>query len=659
MNLVIVESPAKTKTIKEFLGKDFEVVASKGHIRDIENSGKDNLGLDFNNNYKPIYSIIPHQQATIRLLNKEVEKADNIYLATDPDREGEAISWHLKEVLNIGTKPVKRIEFNEITKDAILEAINTPRDIDENLFASQETRKIMDRIIGYKLSSLLKKNIISSGDLTISAGRVQSACLRIITDREEEIKAFKPTYYYEIEAQFRHFKAKLIDPNHPSKTLILDELGKVQSIIDSLDDFFVVKEIKMGKRIEKAPAPFTTSTLFQQALSKFSMSVSKTKKIAQELYEGIEINGRHQALITYIRTDSTRLSDTFIRHLGAHIKKKYGDDAIGYVHTFNNNQDIQDAHEAIRPVSMYNTIESIEPYLSKDQLKIYKLIYQQTEACMMRDAEFETKTALLSNNNYDFSITFEKPINKGYRVAKEKTEEPKYYFPHEIGDIMKPTQNVSYIEKQTEGPKPFTEATLIKEMESSGIGRPSTYASTIETLKSRNYIVIEKKAIIPTQLGILASNYLKEHFSSIINVDYTASMEKELAEIALNEAKEEKIVDDFYKTFIKTYNDAIKIPSKPLTTGEICPNCGHDMVYRTNRYGTFEACSNYPACKYIKKKDEPEPMVDLIPCPECSTGHLVSKVAKTGRYAGRKFYGCSNFPECKFTISYINQKKQK
>ncbi|MBR4236864.1 type I DNA topoisomerase [bacterium] len=660
MNLVIVESPGKTKTIENFLGEDYKVVASKGHIRDIKNTGIDNLGLDFNNNYKPVYAIIPHQESTVRMLNKEVEKASNIFLATDPDREGEAISWHLNEVLNFGGKTVKRIEFNEITKDAVQEAIKNPRDIDTNIFASQETRKIMDRIIGFKLSSLLKKAIGSSKE-TISAGRVQSVALKMIINREEEINSFNKETYYEIEAQFRHFKAKLVDSNNPKKTLQFTELGKAESILADLDENYIVKEIIYGTRKETAPAPFTTSTLLQSALNKYSMSSSRTLKIAQELYEGVEINGRHVALITYMRSDSTRLSDQFMGSLVNHLKRKYGEDSIGYAHKANNNKSAQDAHEAIRPVSLKNTLEMVEPYLSKEQFKIYKLIYTQTEASMMKDAIYETKTALFSNNGHIFSVTFERPELPGFKLAKDGVAEPKYYFNHLEGDVMKPTKEAYYLEKTTEGPKRFTEATLIKEMESSGIGRPSTYATTINTLKMRKYVEIEKKQVVPTKLGTMASKFLDERFSDIININYTASMEKELDEIAVGSLKEENVVDDFYKTFKKNFEVADK-PPFAIYTGEICPKCGSKMSFRSNSYGVFEACSNYPTCKYIKKQEveqETDTETELLECPECHTGHLVVKEARVGKKRGNKFYGCSNYPTCKFTIDlkdYVRKK---
>ncbi|MBP5343167.1 type I DNA topoisomerase [bacterium] len=648
MNLVIVESPSKTKTIKEFLGKDYEVTATMGHIRDIANTGLYNLGLDFENNYKPIFEIIPHQHKTVDSLNKYVAKADKIFLATDPDREGEAISWHLKEVLNTGNKPVKRIEFNEITEPAILEAINNPRDIDMNLYHSQETRKIMDRIIGYRLTGVLKK---ATGINSNTAGRVQSATLRIIVDKQKDIDAFIPEKFYEIEVQFRHFKAKLTDPLHPTKPLILKDEEEANKIIASLNNEYIVKEIKFGERVEKAPLPFTTSTLTQAALNRYSMSAKKTSRIAQELYEGIEVNGKHIAFITYMRTDSTRLSDVFKRSLAGYIKTVYGPDDLGYAHTFNNGK-IQDAHEAIRPVSLNQTPEKVEKYLNKDQFNLYKLIFTQTVASMMKDAFFETKTVYLENNNHLFSVTFEKPISRGFRKVKEKgDDEPKYYFNHEVSETMKPTHDPKILFKETEGPKPFTEATIIKEMEARGIGRPSTYSSTIENLKTKHYIEIHKKSIIPTKNGIASVAFLEKNFDSIINVNYTASMEKELDDIATGTADEFSTVDSFYKTFNEIYD---KVGSLTIPTGEVCPICGSSMVYKGNTKGIFEACGNYPSCKYIKKaeKEESNENAEIkIECPECHKGFLVPRIAKKGKHKGKTFYGCSNFPDCTFVIS--------
>ena len=656
MNLVIVESPSKTKTIKQYLGQDFDVVATKGHIRDIQDTGVDNLGLDIKNGYKPIYAVIPKQKSTINMLNETVKKADKIYLATDPDREGEAISWHLKEVLDFGNREVKRIEFNEITESAINNAIKNPRDIDENLFEAQETRKIIDRIIGYKLSSILKRSVGSDAtNKIVSAGRVQSACLKIIIDRENEIKNFVPVTYYQIEANFKNFKAMLIETGKSSAWKTNDEEQALE-VLNSLDEFFVVSDIIMGKRSEKSSSPFTTSTLIQAALNKYNMSSKKTMKIAQELYEGVDVNGRHVAFITYMRTDSTRISDDFKNHLRAHIVSTFGKEYLGYVHTYNNNENTQNAHEAIRPVSLFQTPEKAKSFLSPDQLKIYTLIYNQTVESMMRDAEIETKTVILTNYIYNFSVTFEKTVFDGFKKNRSEKEQPSYEFKHSLGDIIKPSGPLKLLKKETEGPKRFTEATIVKEMESSGIGRPSTYSSTIETLKSRQYVSVEKKKLVPTEQGNIVSKFLDVYFGDVINVDYTASMEEELDKIAIGEEKESEIVPSFYNNFIELMNKVSK-DVKPVETGEICPECGAKLVYRVYKGSRFIACSNYPKCRYVKRDEVKSDT--YIECPECHTGHLVQRVNKAGRRPGSKFWGCSNYPSCKFVITSLSSIKVK
>ena len=650
MKLVIVESPSKTKTIKQFLGNDYQVVASKGHIRDIKNEGIDNLGLDFNNNLKPIYTIIPKQYPVINELNKYASKADKIYLASDPDREGEAISWHLKETLNLEGKEVKRIEFNEITEPAILHAIENPRDIDTKLVDSQETRKIIDRIIGFKLSSLLKKQIGSQ-----SAGRVQSAALKIICDREKDIQKFNPEKYFEIEASTKSFKAKLLDIGK-NKAAQFDNEEEAKGLYSVLSKNMVVRDISYSTRYEKAQSPFTTSTLYQVALNKYNLSSKKTASVANELYVGIEIDSKHVALITYMRTDSTRLSDEFInKQLVPTIAKRYGKEYIGKLHSYNNNKDTQDAHEAIRPVSLDRTPESLKDYLTKDQLNIYTLIYERTLESMMKDAIIEVKNVKFDSNGQMFGTSFDKYTFLGFKAVSKQKDSKEVTFDKNIGDVVT-FDSINILSKETEGPQRFTEATLIKEMETSGIGRPSTYASTIETLKDRKYITIEKKKMVPTTQGILTSKFLDQYFNRFVDVSYTAMMEKELDEIAKGEITESSIVNTFYNDFIKEFNEQ-KTQIKAVETGETCPLCGSKMVYRSNSYGTFEACSNYPTCKYIKK-EEPQQKVE-IECPNCHEGHLVERIAKSGPKKGKKFYGCSNYPKCNYTTTTLSIKKKK
>lgn len=649
MKLVIVESPSKTKTIKQFLGSDYQVVASKGHIRDIKNEGIDNLGLDFNNNLKPIYTIIPKQYQVIKDLNKYASQADKIYLASDPDREGEAISWHLKETLNLEGKEVKRIEFNEITEPAILHAIQNPRDIDEKLVDSQETRKIIDRIIGYKLSSLLKKSIGSQ-----SAGRVQSAALKMITQREDEVQKFVPKRFFEIEASTKEFKAKLLEIGK-NKAAQFDNEAEAKGLCGVLTKNMVVRDVTYYTKYEKSQPPFTTSTLIQTALNRFNLTSKKTMAIANELYVGIEIESKHIALITYMRTDSTRLSDEFIsKQLIPHISANYGKDYLGKLHNYNNNKDTQDAHEAIRPVSLNRTPDSLKGYLTKDQLNIYTLIYERTIESMMKDAIIESKNVKFDSNGQMFGATFDKYSFLGFREANKSKELNEVIFDKNIGDVVT-FDSINVLSKETEGPQRFTEATLIKEMESSGIGRPSTYASTIETLKDREYISIEKKKIVPTTQGILTSKFLDQYFNKFVDISYTAKMEKELDEIAKGNASEANTVNTFYSDFINQFNDQ-KTQIKPVETGDRCPICGSKMVFRSNSFGLFEACSNYPSCKYIKK-EEVQQKVE-IECPNCHEGHLVERIAKSGPKKGKKFYGCSNYPKCNYTTTTLSIKKK-
>ncbi|MCB9498581.1 MAG: type I DNA topoisomerase [Bacillales bacterium] len=652
MKLVIVESPSKTKTIKQYLGSDYEVLASKGHIRDIQNTGKDNLGLDFNNNLKPIYTILPGQYQTIKTLKNASEEAEDIYLATDPDREGEAISWHLKEVLGLNGKNVHRIEFNEITKPAILAAISSPRDIDMPLVSSQETRKIIDRIIGFKLSTLLKRSIASE-----SAGRVQSVALKIITDKEEEINAFVAKKYCEIEAETEDFIAKLKEPEK-NKIYSIEDRSEAEKIFKELKDTLTLSSLNENTRSDKPQPPFTTSTLIQAASNRFSLSSAKTMSIAQGLYEGTEIASKHIALITYMRTDSTRISDVFKSQLSSFIVSKYGKEYLGYTHMQKASDNVQDAHEAIRPVSLEITPDYVKEYLTKDQYNLYNLIYSRTVSSMMRDAKILTLTALFDNNSHTFQASFEKVLFEGYQKAQIKSMDakPKFYLDAPVGTIFK-IKKLSILDKETQGPERYSEATLIKKMEDSGIGRPSTYASTISTLKNRKYISVQKKKLIPTDQGKITSDFLHDYFDMIINVEYTARMEKTLDEIASGEKEEDKVVNQFYNAFDKILSEKKK-DIKPMETGELCPKCGSKMIYKINKYGRFEACSNYPSCKYIKKTVTEEEKIPYIECPLCHEGHLVLRTSSKGRKAGKKFYGCSSYPKCTFTISSLSEIKK-
>ena len=649
MNLVIVESPSKTHTISQYLGDDYTVVASKGHVRDIKNTGVDNLGIDIDNNYKPIYDIIAKQYSTIKSLNEQVSKADRIYLATDPDREGEAISWHLKEVLKTGNKVVKRIEFNEITKQAILKAIENPRDIDENLFKSQETRKIIDRIIGYELSSLLKKSIGSAeAGTSVSAGRVQSTVLRMITEREEKIKAFVPETYYEIEANFGSFKAKLYDGN---SVMRFTDIKKAETIINNLDNSYFVYDIKSSTKYERPAPPLITSTLIQAASNKYSLTSDKTMMAAQKLYEGVKIGNKFCALITYMRTDSTRINDGFKKALIVHINNEFGKEYVGYFHEGKKTEDMQDAHEAIRPIDLTKKPDTIKEYLTDVEYKVYSLIYNQTVESMMKDAEIEVNTVTLSNNNNFFKTSFEKTVFDGFKVNRTKETKEKS-FNSELGSFIEAKKGTTIETKQTEGPKRYTEASIINEMKTSGIGRPSTYASTIKNLKDKKYVEVIKKEFVPTEHGVIASKFLLTYFPNIVSVKYTAEMEETLEKIALGTSKEDDVVPSFYKDFMENYND-VRGNLKPMETGELCPICSSPLVFKNGRNGHFIACSNYPKCNYTRN-EKPVNTETNIPCPECSTGHLTLR-----KHGYKSFYGCSNYPNCTFTISSLKALRSK
>lgn len=642
--LVIVESPSKSKTINQYLGSDYEVMSSKGHIRDLAIAKAGGLGIDIENGFEPIYTIIKGKEAMVTSLKKAAKNADEIYLATDPDREGEAISWHLKEVLGIDGKKYFRVIFNEVTKEAIEDAFKHPRPIDDGLVSSQETRRILDRIIGFKLSKLLQNKIKSK-----SAGRVQSVALKILVEREKEIQAFVPEEYWKIKVEFKGFEAELkkIDGKKAklsNETEALDAVKKLQP------DYLVTRYEAKNRTRSSKPA-FITSTLQQEASNKLNMSSQRTMMVAQKLYEGIALENETMGLITYMRTDSTRLSQTFVKPTMAHIEKIYGKEYVGKP-TFTASKNAQDAHEAIRPTDISRSPESVKAYLQKDELRIYSLIYARAVASLMSSAVIKGTTLDLENAGMLFDAKAQSLEFDGYLKVYgdyEKVETtvlpPFNEKDHLPGKKVIPSQHFTQ-------PSPrYTEAKLIKTMEALGIGRPSTYAQTVSTLKKRQYIAIEDKKFVPTEQGILTSDKLNDFFNSIINVDYTADMEKLLDDIATTGKDHLKIVKDFYDEFVPLVEKANKEMEKkpPKLTGEDCPKCGSPMVLRESRYGTFEACSGYPECKYIKPNGEEkaEPVTTGITCPVCKKGEIVERMAKKGRNRGNVFYACNNFPKCK------------
>ncbi len=636
MKLVIVESPAKTHTIGAYLGNSYKVVSSKGHIRDLATSGKYGLGVDVENNFEPNYIPISGKKRDINALKKDIKESDFVYLATDPDREGEAISWHLFDCLGIKESDYERVVFNEITEPAVKEAFKHARKIDMNLVKSQETRRILDRIIGFRLSKLMQSK--TGGK---SAGRVQSVALKLIVDREREIEAFIPEEYWEIKAIFDEFEAHL--EKYQGKKLELHQESEVKAVLDALGSEYKITSIEQKEKKRSGVKPFTTSTLQQACINKFNFNSGKTMRIAQKLYEGINIGSETVGLITYMRTDSTRLSGLFINDAFDYIEKNFGKDYIGAVKKSKKTENVQDAHEAIRPTSIYRTPESVKKYLSADEYKIYSIIYARALASLMADAKVLATTVLLDNHQYEFKTTGQIMTFDGYlKVYGAYSQSNDIILPefNKYNGIVE-TNNVESEQKFTKPAPRYTEATLIEEMESLGIGRPSTYAKTMETLRERDYVTVLERKFHPTEMGIETTDKLQEFFSNIINVEYTANMEDDLDKIADAEEDNIKVLRAFYDEFEPLVKVAFTEMEKkePEKTGESCPECGNDLVIRKGRYGAFTACSNYPECKYIKKEEKP--VITICKCPKCD-GDIVEK--KTRR--GKVFYGCNHYPKC-------------
>lgn len=636
-NLVIVESPSKSKTIEKYLGEDYKVVSSKGHIRDLATSGKFGLGVDIENNFEAKYIPLSNKKSLIKDLKKDVKNAKNVILATDPDREGEAISWHLLKELGISEDNYQRVLFHEITKDKVLESIKNPSKIDMDLVRSQETRRILDRIIGFRLSKLMQSK--TSGK---SAGRVQSVALKLIVDREREIAAFNKEEYWTVTAKFDDFDSVLFEYNDKKIELKTEE--ETDKVLANLYEEYKVISKNVKDRAKKSKAPFTTSTMQQDASTKLGFSAKKTMSIAQKLYEGIDLENETVGLITYMRTDSIRLSDEFTKSCQNYIKENIGREYVGKIKVQKVKDNVQDAHEAIRPTSVFRTPESVKKYLTSDEYKLYRMIYVRAVSSLMKDAKVKQEVIIFDNNNYHFKTTGQTLIFDGYlKLYKDyENSEDKILPLIEDNDVVR----TKIVEKQqhfTQPPARYTEAKLIKEMEALGIGRPSTYAKTIDTLKVRNYVILEEKKFIPTETGIEITDKLQEFFSDLINVEYTKNMETDLDKIAEEGLDNIKVLRDFYNLFEKKVEEAFSNMEKstPVETGELCPNCGSPMVIKKGKYGEFEACSNYPTCKYIKKEEKVE--VVITDCPVCKVGKIVEKKTKRGKI----FYGCNNYPTCK------------
>ena len=644
-NIIIVESPAKCKTISKYLGGDYTVVSSKGHIRDLATSGKYGLGIDIENDFKPSYEIIKGKKKDVKYLKDLIEKADHIYLATDPDREGETISWHLYDELKVPDEKYDRIVFNEITKDVVLKALKNPRRIDMNLVHSGEARRFLDRIIGFRLSKVMQSKTAGK-----SAGRVQSVALKLIVDREREILAFIPKEYWTIEADFKDFKANL--ETYKEKDIEIPNEEEADKILDSLTNTFTIKKVEEKEKKRSAKEVFKTSTLQQACSNKLGFAASKTMKIAQKLYEGIELDDGFHGLITYMRTDSVRLSDEFTSASFAYINSKFGKDYVGYVKKGKKTENVQDAHEGIRPTNINYEPDKIKKYLAPDEYKLYRIIYYRALASLMADAKFNSTTVLLDNNDYGFKATGSVLTFDGYlKVYGDYEDQEDTILPdfknYKAGIILSDT--ITKTQHFTKPPARFTESSLIKELESLGIGRPSTYATIISTIKDRGYVILEDKKFVPTEVGFETTDKLQEFFSSIVNVKYTANMEKDLDEIAEGNEDYKKMLKDFYDNFAPLVDNAFKNmeKKKPEETGEKCPECGSPLVIRKGKYGQFTACSNYPTCKYIKKENKQIEKEIICKCPKCEGNIIVRKTKK-----GKEFYGCDNFPKCKYASWY-------
>ena len=646
--LVIVESPAKVKTIKKFLGKNYEVMASNGHVRDLP---KSQLGFDPANDYEPKYITIRGKGELLAGLRKEAKKADRIYLATDPDREGEAISWHLTNALKLEGKDVKRITFNEITKTAVKNSLKNPRQIDMNLVDAQQARRMLDRMVGYKISPLLWAKVKRG----LSAGRVQSVALRIICDREEEIEAFIPQEYYTLDVILDNLdtKKQLVAKFYGDKNGKLDigDKASLDKIMDELQSAtYQVDHIKTGKREKKAPLPFTTSTLQQEASKALNFSIQKTMRIAQQLYEGVDVKGAGTVgLITYLRTDSTRVSDEAKSAAISFISENYGEDYLqeGAAKAKANGTKVQDAHEAIRPSDITRIPSEIKDSLSRDQFRLYQLIWKRFVASQMSNALYETVNVKIAAKDYRFTVSDSKRVFDGFMLvytASDEEKEDKKLSAHAITEDTK-LEFSAFEEKQhfTQPAPHFTEASLVHTLEELGIGRPSTYSPIISTLLKRRYIIKEAKNIFVTELGEVVNSIMKESFPSIVDEHFTANMEGLLDQIEEGNVAWKSVISNFYPDL----DEAVKVAENQLqkvkieeeVTDVICEECGRNMVVKYGPHGKFLACPGFPDCRNTK------PYLEKIgvACPKCGKDIVMKKSKK-----GRRFYGCENNPDCDF-----------
>lgn len=646
MKLVIVESPTKSKTIGHYLGEDYVVEASVGHIRDLAISGKGGLGVDIDNGFQPKYVVDKDKKDVVKKLQTLKKKCDEVILATDPDREGEAIAWHLASVLELPIETTKRLEFHEITKNSISEAIENPRTIDMNLVHSQEARRIIDRILGFKLSSLMQSKLRSK-----SAGRVQSVTLKMIVEHEKEIKAFVPEEYWTVDSYIQKDKEYLL-----KLTKIDGQTAKMSNEAEALKVFEWTKEnvkvndVKTAKKNLSSKDAFRTSTLQQDAFTKYGFKTKETTMLAQQLYEGIEVDGDLVGLITYIRTDSTKLSDTFINSAKDYIIKNYGENYYKGKKEIKDVKLAQDAHEAIRPTDLNITPKIAKKYLTDHQYKLYKLIYNRALGSLMEDKVEEITTVTFDNSHLEFELKGLRVLFPGYDILKYDDNDTNILPTFDIGEEFE-LVNTKHEQHFTKPPVRYSEAKIVKLMEDKGIGRPSTYSSTIQTLIARKYVTNTKGVLTPTEQGILTSDVLSKYFKDLMNTEYTAEMETNLDKISDGTLNELKVIEDFYYPFIEHYNTVKDIIYKePLkTTGEKCPLCGGDLVIRHGKHGDFVGCANYPTCTYIKKEEKEQPKEVGRMCPQCGKP-LVYRKSRTGRL----FIGCSNFPNCRYIENIDN-----
>lgn len=640
-HLVIVESPAKAKTIEKYLGRNYRVVASVGHIRDLK---KSEMSIDFENNYEPKYINIRGKGPLINALKKEAKNAKTVYLASDPDREGEAISWHLSHILGLKEGDKNRVVFNEITKDAVKAAFVEPRAINMDLVDAQQARRVLDRIVGYSISPLLWKKVKKG----LSAGRVQSIALKLIIDRENEIKAFVPEEYWTIDGLFkksnRKFQASFYGLD--GKKLKLSDNAQVQEVLARLsEDAFLVDKVEKKERRRNAPLPYTTSSLQQDAANKINFRTRKTMMVAQQLYEGINLGANgHQGLITYMRTDSTRISPMAQGQASRFITEHFGSQYSKHGSQVKNASGAQDAHEAIRPSNVYHTPESIAAYLDKDQLKLYTLIWNRFVASQMTAAVFDTVKVILSQNGVIFTANGSQIKFDGYMAVYHDADKNTMLPEMNEGERV---QRVSTHPEQhfTQPPARYSEATLIKTLEENGVGRPSTYAPTLETIQKRYYVKLAAKRFEPTELGEIVNRLIVDFFPDIVNVTFTAEMEQKLDDVEVGKAQWQAVIDGFYQPFAKELakaeTDIEKIQIKDEPAGFACEVCGHDMVIKLGRFGKFYACNNFPDCRHTKAITKE---IGVL-CPTCQEGQIIERKTKKNRI----FYGCDRYPACDFT----------